>query len=160
MYCQGLGLAARWSAVGGCGRWASSFWKCSIGNRLVSRHVSPCLPSRQCAIQDGIASFSVAIPSCQEPIGRARLGVLATDRWSEEVRTFVSQLAKRSVPPGVVEQSFVHTQIWPFLNGPTRALLRSQHGPLASAPFNGAQPFHLLFCLPLTLRTLPMWPPT
>ena len=34
-----------------------------------------------------------------------------------------------------VEQSFVHTQVWPLLNGPTRALLRSQHGSLASAPF-------------------------
>ena len=69
----------------------------------------------------------------------------------------------------MVEQSFVHTQVWPGRNGPTRALLRSQHGPLASAPFTAiptsrvtrfdAQPFHLLLCrrlhlpLPLTLRT-------
>ena len=69
----------------------------------------------------------------------------------------------------MVEQSFVHTLVWPGLNGPTRALLRSQHGPLASAPFTAlptfrvtrfdAQPFHLLLCrrlhflLPLTQRT-------
>ena len=67
------------------------------------------------------------------------------------------------------EQSFVQSQVWPFLNGPTRALLRSQHAPLASAPFTAlptsrvtrfdAQPFHLLLCrrlhlpLHLTLRT-------
>ena len=33
-----------------------------------------------------------------------------------------------------VEQKFIHEEVWPTLDDPRRALLRSQRGPLASAP--------------------------
>ena len=68
-----------------------------------------------------------------------------------------------------LEQQFVREEVWPELGDPARALLRSQHGPLASAPLTAlptsratridAQPFRLLLCrrlhlpLPLTQRT-------
>ena len=68
-----------------------------------------------------------------------------------------------------LEEQFKDEVVWPTLNDSSRALLRSQHGPLASAPFTAlptskatkvdAQPFRLLLCrrlhlpLPLSMRT-------
>ena len=60
-------------------------------------------------------------------------------------------------------------EVWPGLSDSSRALLRSQHGPLAFAPLIAlptskatqvdAQPFRVFLCRRLHLR-LPMWPPT
>ena len=68
-----------------------------------------------------------------------------------------------------VEQAFIQNEVWPTLDDSARALMRSQHGPLASTPFTvlptsrmmriEAQSFPLLLCrhlrfpLPLSLRT-------
>ena len=68
-----------------------------------------------------------------------------------------------------LEQKFVREEVWPLLTDSTRALLRSQHGPLASAPLTAlptskatrleAQPFRVFLCrrlhlpLPLSMRT-------
>ena len=75
-----------------------------------------------------------------------------------------------------LEKKFIDEVVWPGLDNASRALLRSQHGPLASALFTAlptsrvtrvdAQPFRLLLCrrlhlpLPLFHAHLPMWPPT
>ena len=66
-----------------------------------------------------------------------------------------------------LQQQYIREEAWPELGDPARALLRSQHGPLASltalptsrATRIDAQPFRLLLCrrlhlpLPLTQRT-------
>ena len=68
-----------------------------------------------------------------------------------------------------LEAQFFQDSVWPFMEDLERALMRSQHGPLASAPLTAlptsrvmrldAQPFRLLLCrrlhlpLPLTQRT-------
>ena len=68
-----------------------------------------------------------------------------------------------------VEQPFIQNEVWPTLDDSARALMRSQHGPLASAPFTvlptsrvvrtEAQSFRFLLCrrlrfpIPLSLRT-------
>ena len=68
-----------------------------------------------------------------------------------------------------VEQAFIQNEAWPTLDDSARALMRSQHGPLASAPFTvlpasrvmriEGQSFRLLLCrrlrfpLHLSLRT-------
>ena len=68
-----------------------------------------------------------------------------------------------------MEQAFIQNEVWPTLDDSARALMRSQHGPLASAPFTvlptsrvmriEAQSFRLLLCRrlrfppPLSLRT-------
>ena len=130
-----------------------------------------------------IAQLEVGTVTCFEGVQRCRRLVedagLEVPSWRELAETPAARV--EDPEPGkpkygwqqkattVVEQSFVHTQVWPLLNGPTRALLRSQHGPFASAPFTAlptsrvtrfdAQPFRLLLCrrlhlpLPLTLRT-------
>ena len=59
-----------------------------------------------------------------------------------------------------LEQHFVREEVWPGLGDPTKALLRSQHGPLACGP-HGLMRNHSVSCcvadstfpLPLTLRT-------
>ena len=72
------------------------------------------------------------------------------------------------------EHIFIHEEVLPG-DDPHRVSLRSQHGPLASAPFTAlptsrvtridAQPFRLLMCrrlhLPLSSESayLPVWPP-
>ena len=69
----------------------------------------------------------------------------------------------------VLERKFVRERVWPTLSDSTRALVRSQHGPLASVPLTvvptskatrlDAQPFRVFLCrrlhlpLPLTMRT-------
>ena len=67
-----------------------------------------------------------------------------------------------------LEQKFVREEVWPVLSDSTRALLRSQHGPLASAPLTAlptskatrleAQPFRVFLCRRLHLP-LPLWSP-
>ena len=75
-----------------------------------------------------------------------------------------------------LEQKFVREEVWPALSDSTRALMRSQHGPLASAPLTAlptlkatrleAQPFRVFLCRrfvptpPSVHAHLPMWPPT
>ena len=67
----------------------------------------------------------------------------------------------------MLEKNFIDEVVWPGLDNASRALFRSQHGPLASAVFTAlptsrvtrvdAQPFRLLLCrrlpLPLSMRT-------
>ena len=68
-----------------------------------------------------------------------------------------------------MEAKFFHDSVWPALNDSARAFIRSQCGPLASAPLTALptskatrldpQPFRLLWCrrlhthLPLSMRT-------
>ena len=77
-------------------------------------------------------------------------------------RTGSAQVWVATEATRMVEQSFVHTQVWPGLNGPTRALLRSQHGPLASAPFTALPTSRVtkFDAQPFSHAHLPMWPPT
>ena len=68
-----------------------------------------------------------------------------------------------------LEQKFVREEVWPALGDNTKALIRSQHGPLASTSLTAlptskatrleAQPFRVFLCrrlhllLPLSMRT-------
>ena len=68
-----------------------------------------------------------------------------------------------------LEEKFLREEVWPGLSNSSRALLRSQHGPLASASLTAlptskaarvdAQPFRVFLCrrlhlpLPLSMRT-------
>ena len=68
-----------------------------------------------------------------------------------------------------LEAQFFQDSVWPYMEDPERALMRSQHGPLAPAPLTAlptsrvmrldAQPFRFLLCrrlhlpFPLTQRT-------
>ena len=90
-----------------------------------------------------IAQLEVGTVTCFEGVQRCRRLVedagLEVPSWRELAETPAARV--EDPEPGqpkhgwqqkatrMVEQSFVHTRVWPRLNGPARALLRSQHGP-------------------------------
>ena len=167
----GLGLSSA-RRVRFAAHWAS--WADCI--RMVrKRH--PAIAERwiQGFVDGGVPCFD-AVRTCQQRLVDAGLEmptwmelsesppVLDADPEPSQPKVGWQQSAVRQT-----EHKFVHEEVLPGWDDPRRALLRSQHGPLASAPFTAlptsrvtridAQPFRLLMCrrlhlpLPLTLRT-------
>ena len=156
----GLGLA---SAVRVAAHWSS--WADSL--RMV-RQRHPAIAERMVVgleVDDPVACFRsvrVEIPHWQE---------LADSPFPREQdpKPSQSEAGWQERATEKLEQKFVREEVWPVLSDSTRALVRSQHGPLASAPLTAlptskatrleAQPFRVFLCrrlhlpLPLSMRT-------
>ena len=117
-----------------------------------------------------------AVRTCQQRLVDAGLEIPTWTELSESPPVLVSDPEPNQPKVGwqqtatrQTEHKFIQEDVLPGWDDPHRALLRSQHGPLASAPFTAlptsrvtridAQPLRLLMCrrlhlqLPLNLRT-------
>ena len=120
----------------------------------------------------GDAPCFLAVRSCQQELADANLEMPSWTELSESPPVVNEESEPNQPKVGwqqkatrQTEHKFIRDEVWPGLDDSHRAHFRSQHGPLASAPFKAlptrvdAQPFRILLCrrlhlpLPLTLRT-------
>ena len=120
----------------------------------------------------GTAPCFQAVRECQQSLEGAGLNIpswreLAESHPVREAEPEPNQpkFGRQQKATRKLEQQFVREAVWPGLGDPTKALFRSQHGPLASAPLtampHGLMRNHSVSCCvadstfpsPLTLRT-------
>ena len=127
-------------------------------------------------LQEGLAPSFLSVRACARCLVEAGFDMVSWDELSRAPPTFQEDPEPNQPKVGwqqkatrKLEERFIQDEVWPALDDTQRALLQSQHGPLASSPFTAvptsrvtrmdAQPFRLLMCrrlhlpLPLSLRT-------
>ena len=172
----GLGLASAQRSRGGA-HWAS--WADCI--RMVKERHPTIAETMITHMADGTAPCFEAVRACEQSLVTAGLEIPS---WRELAETPPERVAEpepnqpkfgwQQKATQQLQQQYIREEVWPELGDPARALLRSQHGPLASAPLTAlptsratridAQPFRLRVgdstSPSLDSTHLPMWPPT
>ena len=168
----GLGLASA-VRVRAAAHWAS--WADSL-QMIKQRHpLTARLMVRQLEAHEPVGCF-LSVLQCQRQLTDAGLVIPPWEELAntppervEEPEPSQPKMGWQQRASRKLEDRFINDTVWPALTDSARALVRSQHGPLASAPLTvlptskatrlDPQPFRFLLCrrlhlpLPLSMRT-------
>ena len=159
--------------------WAS--WADCV--RMVKERHPPIADMMIHHLQEGLAPSFLSVRACARRLVEAGLDMVSWDELSRAPPTLQEDPEPNQPKVGwqqkatrKLEERFIRDEVWPALDDTQRALLRSQHGLLASSPFTAlptsrvtrmdAQPFRRPYVPTLALAPssvssyLPMWPPT
>ena len=94
-------------------------------------------------LAEGASPCFVSVRGCQQSLVKAGLEMPSRAELSESAPVLEENTEPNQPNVGwehkavrQVEKKFIHEEVWPTLDDPQRALMRSQRGPLASAPLS------------------------